>query len=351
MVSLNANRKKIQQLYSEKTGKAILMKDIHNIATRAKQQKREVNGTVSNSDPVRVKSLADWIKKEYPALHTTFVQDDEGTLMGIFMQDSEMLSAFQRFPEVLLIDVTHKTNDQGMPLYTVINIDGNGESQVVAVFLVQTENEASLRSMAKVFKLQNPKWEDVMVILTDKDMVERVVFKSEIPQVNMEICLFHVLRTFGREITLDKMGITLGEKSTILDKIQEIAYSRNEEIYQSRYDSLCEIMPDIVRTYYDRNWHSIRGEWVDGLKNTMNLCTRTNNRIESFFKHLKSFISTRGTIEELLEGFMSVLSILRNERSYRLLKHLSTVPKRRKGDTYWCHPIFRQPTPPLQSPP
>ena len=71
IVSLNANRKKIQQLYSQKTGKAILMKDIHNIATRAKQQKREVNGTVTNSDPVRVKSLADWIKKEYPALHTT----------------------------------------------------------------------------------------------------------------------------------------------------------------------------------------------------------------------------------------------------------------------------------------
>ena len=193
MVSLNANKKKIQQLYSEKTGKAILMKDIHNIATRAKEQRREDNGTVSNSDPARVKSLADWIKKEYPTLHTTFVQDDDGVLMGFFMQDSEMLSAFQRFPEVLLIDATHKTNDQGMPLYTIINIDGNGESQVVAVFLVQTESEACIHSMVKVFKEQNSRWEDVKVILTDKDMVERGVFKSEMPQVNMEICLFHVL--------------------------------------------------------------------------------------------------------------------------------------------------------------
>ena len=52
-------------------------------------------------------------------------------------------------------------------------------------------------------------------------------------------------------------------------------------------------------------------EWVDGLRNTMNVCT--NNKTECFFKHLKSYISTRGTIEELLEGFMSVPSILRNE--------------------------------------
>ena len=326
MVALNANRKKIQQMYSEKTGKAILMKDIHNIATRAKQQKKVDSGTTTCSSPDRVKNLSEWIKSQFPALHTTFVQDEEGVVLGIFMQDNEMCSAFDRFPEVLLIDATHKTNDQGMPLYTIINIDGNGESQVVAAFLVQTESEPTLRSMTKVFKEQNSKWEDVKVILTDKDMVERGVFKSEMPQVSMEICLFHVLRTFGREITVEKMGVTLGEKATILDKIQELAYSWSEESYQSQYDSLCEVMPDIVCTYYDRNWHPIRHEWVDGLKHTMNLCTRTNNRIESFFKHLKSYITTRGSIEDLIEGFISVLSILRNERSFRLLKSLSTLP-------------------------
>ena len=112
MVSLDANRKKIRQIYAEKRGKAILMKDIHNIATRFKHQKRGDNGTVSNTDPARVKGLADWIKKEFPALYTTFVQDEDGVLMGIFFQDSEMLSAFEWFPEVLLIDGTHKTNDQ-----------------------------------------------------------------------------------------------------------------------------------------------------------------------------------------------------------------------------------------------
>ena len=301
MVSLDAN-KKIQKIYAEKTGKAILMKDIHNIATRFKHQKRGDNCTVSNTDPARVKGLADWIKKEFPALHTTFVQDEDGGLMGIFFQDSEMLSAFGRFPEVLLIDGTHKTNDQGMPLYTVINIDGNGESQVIAAFLVQSESEACLRSMTKTFKQQNPRWEDVKVILTDKDMVERGVFKSEMPQVNMEICLFHVLCTFGREITVEKMGVTLGEKTTILDKIQEIAYSTDETSYQSRYNSLCQVTPEIVKTYYDRNWHSIR------------------------------YITSR-SIEELIEGFMSVVSILRNERSYWLMKHLSTIPTKPVGET------------------
>ena len=76
-----------------------------------------------------------------------------------------------------------------------------------------------------------------------------------------------------------KMGVTLGEKATILDKIQELAYSWSEESYQSKYDSLCEVMPNIVRTYYDRNWHPIRHEWVDSLKHTMNPCTSEWNRL------------------------------------------------------------------------
>ena len=48
--------------------------------------------------------------------------------------------------------------------------------------------------------------------MTDKDMTERVMIKLEIPQASLQICLFHVLRTFGREITINKMGITSGEK-------------------------------------------------------------------------------------------------------------------------------------------
>ena len=68
-----------------------------------------------------------------------------------------------------------------MHLYTVINIDSNGESQVVAVFLVQSESEPSLHRINKIFKEQNPKWEDMKVVLTGKDMVERGLFTSEMP--------------------------------------------------------------------------------------------------------------------------------------------------------------------------
>ena len=65
--------------------------------------------------------------------------------------------------------------------------------------------------MVQKFKEENSRCED-----SDKDMNECCVL-SEMPQICFEIsfCLCHVLRTFGRKITAEKMGIILGESNTI----------------------------------------------------------------------------------------------------------------------------------------
>ena len=133
MISVNANRKMVQSHFSEKTGKVLLMSDIHNIATRAKQ---------NDSQPERnaVEDLAGWLKQSYPTMTSHFIRDDN-IVSGIYLQDPQMKSAFSRFPEVLLVGATHKANDRGMVLYTFLCIDGNGESQIAATFLIQHETE------------------------------------------------------------------------------------------------------------------------------------------------------------------------------------------------------------------
>ena len=62
---------------------------------------------------------------------------------GIYMQDAEMKSQFERYPETVLMDATHKTNNLDMPLYTMAIIDGNGATQPVAFFLVENESNES----------------------------------------------------------------------------------------------------------------------------------------------------------------------------------------------------------------
>lgn len=60
---------------------------------------------------------------------------------------------FQSYPE-LLIDATYKLNDLHMPLYVHIVIDGNGESEIVCLWLVQHEDKETLTKLTKEFKRQ-----------------------------------------------------------------------------------------------------------------------------------------------------------------------------------------------------
>ena len=119
------------------------MKDLNNIATRMKSP---VNTSLN-----AVKSLCEWAETMYPSLYMELaVEEGESTVCGIFMHDPEMVATFQRFPEVLFMDATHKKNTQDMPLYTLLSIDGNGESQVAAAFLVRREDEATIRKMLQI---------------------------------------------------------------------------------------------------------------------------------------------------------------------------------------------------------
>ena len=44
-----------------------------------------------------------------------------------------------------------------------------------------------------------------------------------------------------------------------------------------KYSSLLQVMPERVQNYHNTNWHTIRNEWVEGLKSRcMNLGKRTN---------------------------------------------------------------------------
>ena len=88
-------------------------------------------------------------------------------------------------------------------------------------------------------------------------MEERSVLKSEMPQVEMQICLFHVLKIFNREVTREKMGVTPAEQDTIKSLVQECCYAHGSEDFMKKYEVLMNVGNDKVKNYYNNNWHTI----------------------------------------------------------------------------------------------
>ena len=187
---------------------------------------------------------------------------------------------FQCYPEILLVDITYKLNDLRLPLYVMLVVDGNGESEIVGLMLAADERQETIRQMMVYFKDLNPKWNEINCGMADKDMTERQVIKEELPQAGLLICLFHTMRTFRREVPTEKMGISNDERIQALEILQCMAYSKSELSYQVLYEQLLSTRLYTVIQYFNDNWHPIRNEWVEGYKNKYtNFLNSTNKSV------------------------------------------------------------------------
>lgn len=229
-----------------------------------------------------------------------------------------MLESFNAYPELICLDATYKLLDLKLPVYLMLCEDSNGASEIVAVCLLVSEDIDNLKWMLEIFKERNDRCSDIRVIMADKDIKERHVVKEVFPTTSVLICLFHTFRTFRREITCEKMGITSGQRTTCLDTIQQMAYCSSQEQYDIVYSKFENNSPKKVVEYFNENWHNIKDEWVLGFKAASgSFLNMTNNRLESINGKLKQVINRHSSLEEFVVKFFIILTSLRTERDHR----------------------------------
>ena len=140
--------------------------------------------------------------------------------------------------------------------------------------------------------------------MSDKDIGERDVIKKCLPNVSVLICLFHTLRSFRREVTCEKMGISSGQRTLCLELIQKMAYARSHDEYKNLHAQFQRDAPREVVIFFKDNWHSIAKEWVLGMKfNGGSFLNTTNNRLESINAKLKQVISKNSSLEDFVTHF------------------------------------------------
>ena len=147
-----------------------------------------------------------------------------------------------------------------------------------------------------------------------------------LPHVKVLICLYHTLRTFIKEITMDKMSINNAQKTTCLELIQQMTHTEPDVEYNTLHDAFCQAAPPEVKAYFDKNWNPIKEEWVTGFKfSTGNFSNSTNNRLESLNGKLKQVVPKFSSLEHFIEQFFVILPVLRNERCYKAVVSYQNV--------------------------
>ncbi|XP_028330689.1 uncharacterized protein LOC114480607 [Gouania willdenowi] len=308
MLQVKADKKLIQHHVHQSTGRILTLKDLHNLG-----RSREAD---TEND---LHALLYEMKKE-PGSVTEVVLGTNHVLQGIYYQDHKMQQIQRAFPELMLIDAAYKLNDFRMALYVLMSVDGNGESHVIAFWIVTNEERATVAALTDIFIRLNSA-DQIKCIMADKEIVERDVIQEKIPHAALQICLVHTLKMFRREITCEKMGIKSEQKQSILETLQKMTYARDEDEYMKHYEALCDLNIKPVTDYVNTHWHDIRTQWVEGLKSqAANFMTSTNNRVDPISQKLKGVISKYSGMVTFFRDLKTELAVLETERNHRTLQ-------------------------------
>ena len=137
---------------------------------------------------------------------------------------------------------------------------------------------------------------------------------------------YYNLRSFRREITAEKMGVTSAERYRCLEIIQKIVYSKSSDGYKRNVQQLVHTMLTVVSEYFMKNWDPIKHQWVSSFKDLcFNLGETTYNRLESTFNKLKSVCTKHTGMLQFFMEFFAFLGAIRNDRNHQ---HLMSLTRR-----------------------
>lgn len=261
-----------------------------------------------------------------PNARVKVVINDSNELTGIYFQDERMAKLFDKYPEVLLIDATYKLNNRGVPLFVLLVIDGNGESEIAGLWFIKSESIETISPLVDAFKELNESWTKTKVIISDKDFAERSVFREKFNGIPLQICLFHALRNFNREVTTAKRKITVGQREQVLEILCKMAYSRTSIEYDSLYAELLQLNFPLVTQYLNENWHDIKNEWTMHGKNEWNnYMNYTTNRVESLNQKLKLIGTYYASLLVFFDNLILSCSVISSEKDIKVIKQSMKV--------------------------
>ena len=118
---------------------------------------------------------------------------------------------------------------------------------------MEEKSKEVILSIVNKFKEKSEAWSKAVVIMSDKDFAERESFSSCFPDAKMLIFLYHALRSFRREVLIEKVFVSSAERNLVLEIIQSIAYANSEEAHKVNLKLLQNTKLHTVVDYFMEN--------------------------------------------------------------------------------------------------
>ena len=319
MLAMKANKKLLQRHLQESTGKVV-----HNIAaTITSAPVPNIAATIASA-PVGgsiLQTLVNDMRKE-PGSFTDIVTNDCNELNALYYQSSSMQ---RKFPELLLLDATYKLNYLWMPLYVLMVENQRGESGgggVIGRKRGARHDISSHGSVCAPQRLCSRTMRDGRPRYAGEGCSRGEVTTGSHPDLHLS-CPAHLPTRGDRE----KMAVSQEQQLEILSILRRLVYANSAKPYTTAYVELVGLEINKLLAYYNKNWHPIREEWVQGMKHTkFSMLNSTNNRVESLNNHLKCVITKYSNIVTFFLDLKLMLGAMETERNHRALQMCQKPP-------------------------
>ncbi|XP_012855334.1 PREDICTED: protein FAR-RED ELONGATED HYPOCOTYL 3-like [Erythranthe guttata] len=254
-------------------------------------------------------------------------------LMWAHPQSVELLS---KFPYVLLLDSTYKTNQYKLPLLEIVGVTPVGKNFTVAVAFLRHENEDHYTWVLQKLKRLFPPQTLPSAIVTDRELGLIKALENVFPTVPHLLCLWHINMNVGRRASRCLGNSRRRGTAFVVGTWQTLVKSVSEEDFAMNYTALLDEYanyPDLIE-YLQYTWLVYKEKFVKAWTDLIfHLGNTSTSRVESNHRALKRWLeSSTGGFDTFWAQYHSMMKDQFNEiladfaKSKRIRAHTINVP-------------------------
>ena len=261
---------------------------------------------------------------------TTLVEvDDSKNVDLVYIQTGEMREQHNKYPEILFVDTTYNVNIEAYPLLTMMVEDGDGRGKPVAYCIQRSEAKVNLEKILDYFCRTNDT-SKTKIVMVDKDLTEISVLKSKLPSATILLCKFHVMKYFKKKIS--DLNCLKDEKHELAMLVQKLINSQNEEDYNKYHSELTQFNDEFI-TYFDKNWHPCKEQWVMYFRSSLRTHgNNTNNKLECHNQKLKKYLNSNMRLPVAVEHLSNFIGDTYAKSSFNRYENLKNRIDNRNND-------------------
>ena len=228
--------------------------------------------------------------------------NEDGVVQNVFLADGRSRKSYSQFDDVVVFDVTYRTNKFSFPFAPFVGVNHHGQSILLGAALLENETEKTFKWLFEQF-LKCMHECPPLALITDQDLAMGKAISKVFPKTKHRYCAWHIQRH-----VLEHLQPFRYRYDDFEDTYTQWVKSQYVEEFESGWETLKEKY-HIEDDSWLGNMFKLRHHWVKAyLKDSFFAGMTTSGRSESIHSFFDGFVNAKTMLNEFVVQYDKVVS-------------------------------------------